>query len=79
MPIQTEHQKPLPVVSNQGRVEKNVSYQCHIQLDSRGALLEVQCECVAGLGHGVHCKHMFVTLHALQTFCHLEQSHCFKQ
>ena len=36
-------------------------------LDSRGALLEAQCECVAGLGPGAHCKHMFVTLHALQT------------
>ena len=49
-------------------MRKNVSYQCHIQLDSRGALLEAQCECVAGLGPGAHCKHMFVTLHALQTF-----------
>lgn len=52
----------------QAEMKKSVSYKIDIVLKRNGDILESQCECAAGMGPNVHCKHVCTVLFACIIF-----------
>ncbi|KAK4309448.1 hypothetical protein Pmani_018945 [Petrolisthes manimaculis] len=50
-------------------MKKTVSYKVDASLTKDGVVNESQCECAAGQGQAVHCKHVITVLFALVAFC----------
>lgn len=44
---------------------KLTSYTVNVKFDREFKILETECECVAGCGSKVHCKHIITVLHGL--------------
>jgi len=49
-------------------MRKSVAYKVDVCIDSRGVVVEAQCECGAGQGPSAHCKHVACVLYAAEQF-----------
>ncbi|XP_033725553.1 uncharacterized protein LOC117315463 [Pecten maximus] len=55
--------------SCRAEMRKSVTYLVDVSLSKDGHIFESQCECAAGMGPNVHCKHVCAVLYACSEFC----------